>query len=72
MEPIDRHGITVGCHSCGGVYRCCDASMAPGGGIEVQIFGINLSVLLGGLRLRFVLGFEEIGDDRENVPHSSL
>jgi len=46
--------------------------MAPGGGIDMQIFGINLSVLLGGLRLRFVLGFEEIGDDRENVPHSSL
>ena len=29
----------------------------------MQIFGINLSVLLGGLRLRFVLGFEEVGDD---------
>ena len=37
----------------------------------MQIFGINFSVLLGGLRLRFALGFEEIGDDRENIQHSS-
>ena len=37
--------------------------MAPHGGVTMQIFGIDLSVLLGGLRLRFVLGFEEVGDD---------
>ena len=35
----------------------------------MQIFGINLSVLLGGLRLRFVLGFEEIGDEREKTSY---
>ncbi len=46
--------------------------MAPGGGITVQIFGIDLSVLLGSLRLRFVLGFEEIGEDYISKPPLTL